>query len=100
MVRKIIWSGNAVITFGHAHEYLLENFSQIEAGKFAVKIERKLQLLKSNPCLGSKVSKLPNVHKTVINKRIYLYYRYKPLKKEIIILAFRNTLQNPKRLKI
>lgn len=99
MVQKIIWSDDALITFGEAVKYLLDDFSQIQLYKFEAKIERKLLILKSNPRLGRKVGKRPNTYKTVVNKRVALYYQYRPIEKVIILLSFWNTLQNPKKLK-
>lgn len=100
MVQKIIWSDDAIETFGEADKYLLDNFSQNDLDRFKDKIEHKLLVLKSNPRLGKKATKRRNTYVTVINKRVVLYYQYKPIKKEIILLTFWNTLQNPKRLKI
>ncbi len=100
MVQKIVWSDDAIETFGEAAKYLLDNFSQNELDRFEDKIEHKLRTLKSNPRLGRKANKRRNTYVTVINKRVVLYYQYKPIKMEIILLTFWNTLQNPKRLKI
>jgi len=100
MVQKIGLSAGAIKTFEEAIKYLELNFSDAEVRKFTDKMEEKLLLIKLNPRLGSKSGKKPNVYKTVINKRIVLYYQYKPIKKEILLLAFWNTWQNPKKLKI
>jgi plasmid stabilization system protein ParE len=100
MVQEINWSIRAHVTFQNEFKYLEDNFSDVEMSRFARKIDEKLFLLKSNPRLGSKVGQKRNIYKTGLNKRVDLYYHYKPLKKEIILLAFWNTLQNPKKLKL
>jgi len=100
MVQKVIWSDDALSTFANELQYLEVNFSQVEIQKFVDKTSRKLLIIKSNPRLGSKVNRRPNTYKTVVNKRIVLYYHYKPRKEEIFLLRFWNTLQNPKKLKI
>ena len=100
MVQKIVLSARANQTFEEAVTYLKHNFSEAEVRKFTDRIEHKLQVVKSNPRLGTRVNKKPNVYRTVINKRILLIYQYKPLKNEIVLLAFWNTLQNPKKLSI
>ena len=41
-----------------------------------------------------------NTYKTIINKRIILYYYYRPLEKAIVLITFWNTQQNPKNLKL
>src|SRR4051812_15988098 len=99
MVQKVTWTERAEVTFLEAIGYLETNFSEVETEKFTARIQHKLLLLKNNPRLGRK-SKRPNVFKTVINKRIVLLYQYKPIKKEVLLLAFWNTLQNPKKLKL
>jgi hypothetical protein len=36
-----------------------------------------------------------STYRTVIHKRIILFYQYKPIKKELRLLAFWNTRQDP-----
>ena len=100
MVQEINWSANAHITFREAIKYLEENFSNIELVKFTGRVDEKLFLLRTFPRLGRRVTKKSNLYKTVINKRIVLYYRYKSVRKEIVLVSFWNTLQNPNRLKL
>ena len=100
MVQKISWLPEAQVTFLSALTYLEENFTKKEVEKFAERIQQKLLVIKSNPRLGRQGSKKPNVYKTVIHKKIILFYQYKPIKKEIVLLIFWNTLQSPRKLKI
>ena len=100
MVQKVVWSDGALRTFDNALQYLERDFSKAEIEKFTDKISQKLLLVQLNPRLGRKVDNRSNTYKTVINKRIVPYYKYKPLKKEIFLLSFWNTLQNPEKLKI
>ena len=100
MVQKISWLPEAEITFGEALTYLEENFTEKEMRKFAERIQQKLLVIQTNPRLGTKGSKKANVYKTVIHKKILLFYQYKPIKKEIVLLTFWNTLQNPQKLRI
>ncbi len=52
------------------------------------------------PGIGSsRSSKHPNVRFTLVHKRVALIYRCKPLKKEIELLRFWNTYENPRKLK-
>ncbi len=100
MVQKIILSPKAVSSFNEAVKYLRDNFSDVEIQAFTNRIDEKVLVIKSNPRLGRSINKRPNTYKTTINKRIMLYYQYKPVKKEILLLVFWNTLQNPKKLKV
>ncbi len=100
MVREIRWSSIALVTFEEAVLYLERDFSELVSRKFADRVKQKMVLLMVYPRLGQKVGNKPNVYKTVINKRIVLYYQYKPRKGEILLLSFWNTLQNPQNLRI
>jgi plasmid stabilization system protein ParE len=100
MVQKINFSARAVRTFESAIEYLSTGFSETEVLRFTTKVEEKMRSIKENPYIGRGVNNSLNVYKTVINKRIEVYYQYKPRGKEILILVFWNTQQNPKKLSI
>jgi len=100
MVPEINWSKGAESTFDDALKYLEHNFSDKEVRKFAGKVQQRLNTIQSNPRFGRKISMQLNFRKTIINKRVALYCQYKPRKKEMELLVFWNTLQNPKRLKI
>ena len=100
MVQEIIWLPEAERTFLSVVSYLLENFTEKEVAKFSERVRQKLLVIESNPRLGTKGSKKANVFKTVVHKKIILFYQYKPIKKEIVLLMFWNTLQNPGRLKV
>lgn len=99
MVSEINWSYRAEISFEEALTYVAEKFSEKDARRFYDLTMQKLHRMQSNPRLGRKVGKQINFRKTIINKRITLYFQYKPRKKEIELLLFWNTLQNPKRLR-
>ncbi len=98
MVQKITWLPAAQSTFSDSLTYLEVNFSEKEIQKFVDRIQQKLLILGSFPGIGSKCKK-PGVYKTLIHKKIILFYQYRPLKNEILLLAFWNTLQDPAKLK-
>ena len=81
MVQKITWLPEAQATFLTVLKYLEEQFTEKEVEKFSERIQQKLLVLKSNPRLGSKGGKKANVYKTVVHKRVILFYQYKPVKK-------------------
>ena len=100
MVQKITWLPEAQATFLSAMAYLEENFTEKEVRKFTERIAQKLLIIKLNPRLGRRGSKKANVYKTVVHKKVMLFYQYKPVKKEIVLLMFWNTLQDPQNLKL
>jgi len=99
MAFKIIWSSLAIKTYIENIEYVQKKWTEKEAEKFASAVQRKLQLLLMNPNIGSPTSKRKNVRKAVVHKRVTLIYRFMPNKKEIELLRFWGTYQNPRRLK-
>jgi hypothetical protein len=62
-------------------------------------VKRRIHLLSTNPGLGSMTNKRKNVRKSVIHKRVVLFYRTKKMNKEIELLRFWATKQNPGKLK-
>lgn len=100
MVQEITWSPEALSTFLQIIDYLQESWTVREVNNFTDRVDEKLQLLKENPRLGSTRNKKHNIHKTVLHKNVVLLYRFRPLKKEIILLAFWDTRQDPRKLKV
>jgi plasmid stabilization system protein ParE len=97
VVQNVTWLPLAQSTFSDALQYLNENFSEREIQKFTEKIQQTLLVIKANPRLGRSCKKA-NIFRIVINKRILLFYRYRPMKKEIQLLLFWNMWQDPKKL--
>ena len=100
MVEKITWSKEAINSFFEVCNYLLDNWTKKEVEQFESRLNEKLAVIKTNPRLGSPTGKYPYIHKTLLHKKTLLLYRYKPVKKEIVLLNFWNTQQNPEKLKI
>ena len=98
MVQEIIWSPAALKDFLNIISYLQENWTNKEIDNFTNRVDEKLDVLSLHPRLGSLNSKKMNIHKTIIHKKVILIYKYKPLKKEIILLNFWNPQQDSKKL--
>ena len=99
MVFKIIWSSLALKTYFSNIEYLEKIWTTTEIKKFIDGVQRKLSILSFQPKTGRLTLKRLNLRQTVIHKRVILIYRFKPSKKEIELVRFFHTRQNPKRLK-
>ena len=99
MVLKIIWSPEGVDTYVSILEYLEKEWTDKEVKNFITRVGEKLEILKDQPNLGRASDKRRNTYRTVINKQISLIYHYKPIKKEIELLAFWHTSRNPGKLK-
>jgi hypothetical protein len=71
-----------------------------EIKKFVTSVDKKLFNLSNHPRIGTvRNRKYPNVRFTLIHKRVALIYKIQSRKKEIQLLAFWNTYQNPIKLK-
>ena len=99
MVGKITWSPKAVVTYAAVIEYLLEEWTEKEIRNFVSRVDKKLQLLKTQPLIGRASGKKPHYYRTLVHKRVTLVYHYKPVKKEIELVIFWNHWRDPKQLR-
>ncbi len=99
MVYKVVWSPLAIETYISNIEFLKVNWTEREITKFINAVKRRLLLLSSNPFFATVTNKRKNVRKSVIQRRVVLFYRVKPNKKEIELIRFWATRQNPGKLK-
>jgi plasmid stabilization system protein ParE len=97
MVQKIVWSGLALKSYLNNIAYLEKDWTSKEVNNFTEAAERKLRLLKVQPNIGNLSNKKLNIRKTLIGKRILLFYRYRISKNEIELIMFFNTWQYPKK---
>lgn len=101
MVYEVIWTIKAINSYGGNIEYLKSEWSQKEAQNFISVVEKKLAILSLQPYIGIPASvKKSNIRYTILNKRMSLVYRVKPRNKQIELILFWNTYQNPAKLKI
>ena len=96
MVQKVIWSPAALKDYLNIISYLQDNWTDKEVNNFATRVDEKLNILLLHPSICYKQSKKMNIRKTILHKKIILIYKYKPLKKEIILLNFWNPQQATK----
>ena len=99
MVFKITWSTLALKTYISNIEYLETEWTSREIKKFIIAVQRKLAILSLQPKTGRLTGKRLHVRQTVIHKRVILIYRFKPLKKEVELVRFFGTYQNPLRIR-
>jgi plasmid stabilization system protein ParE len=95
----IKWSDEAQSTFDNNIDYLMREWSEREIINFIKQTDIKLLNIKSNPKIYRSSEKYPEVRKTSINKHVTLFYRYFPIKKEVILLTFWYNKQDPGKLK-
>jgi len=97
MVQAIIWSDLALKTYIQNIEFLKEEWTRKEVDNFIEAVERKLDLLKTQPLIGKLTNKRKHIRSTLIIGPVILVYRLAVKKQQIELVRFFNTRQNPKR---
>ena len=99
MAVAVLWSDEAKRTFAANIEYLQTEWSEKEIRKFILRSEYVVSSLEEYPELYSISNKHKKIRKATINKRISLFYSYRPSKKMVMLLSFWNTYQDDKKRK-
>ncbi len=94
MVNEIIWSPLAIETYESIIDYLLLNFGEKAAITFVQLVDEMIWLIASNPKMFRKSSKKVDVYLASIRKKVTLFYRFKPAKKQVELIVFWGK-QNP-----
>jgi plasmid stabilization system protein ParE len=99
IVKEILWTDTAKITFSKIVRYLQEEWSEKEAGNFINTTNALLATLQQHPEMCRPSGKRKNVRIAILDKHTQLVYHYKPRKKQIEVLLFWGMKQNPRRFK-
>jgi plasmid stabilization system protein ParE len=94
MVKEVIWQNEALKEFEKIKNYLRENFGKKSVENYIRSLDKKILSIQSNPSLYPLTSKRNNVRKAVMHKRLVIFYKYKPILKEIHILSLWDTRRN------
>jgi len=97
MSRTVIISKTAEKKLEKLFEFLLENWSLKVKSEFIKKLDKNINLIKTNPDSFPQSEKKVGLHKCVITKQTTLFYRY--TNEKITIVTIFDTRQNPKKLK-
>jgi plasmid stabilization system protein ParE len=99
MVYKVVWTPEALQTYLQIISYLEQEWTEREIKNFASGVEDKIGLLKKLPGIGSPFDKKRKLRKTLVHKQVQLYYRVRPQKRQVELVSFWNTYQNPNKLR-
>jgi len=94
---EIIWTKRAVKTFGKRIAYLEEHWTEKEIFNFTARVNEYLDTLQNQPLMFRKSERLKYTHIGVIIKQVSLVYRIKPKNNAIVLIAFIDNRQNPKK---
>jgi plasmid stabilization system protein ParE len=95
---KLLWSDRALEDLRKIIDYLEENWTYREIQNFARKLDKRLDLIVSNPRLFPKTSNRKNIRKSVLSKHTVIYYEL--AKDSVTIATLFDPRQNPKKLKL
>jgi plasmid stabilization system protein ParE len=99
MATEVKWSDESKKTFEDNIDYLLQEWSESEVRSFVQQTMYVITRLQEHPESYNPSLKNKHVRRARLNKYITLYYRYYSSRKQIILLSFWNTKQDPGRLK-
>jgi len=96
---EVIWSTQARKDYFKVLDYLNNNWGLTEVKCFVDKTEEVIELIKKHPETFVASHRKINIRRGFLTKHNSLFYKIKPHKKEIILLAFWDNRQNPRKRK-
>lgn len=90
---EVIWTDNALERLGEIYLYLLLKWSENVANKFEAKVTSGVNRISKQPFMGPGSEKKSGLRKVLITEHNYMLYRV--LNKQLIILDFIDTRQEP-----
>jgi len=95
-IYEIRWSEEAVKNLNNIFDYLEKNWSEKEIKKFAQKLEKCINIIRTTP-FAFPLSEIMKIRRIVINRQITMYYEV--ASNVIYIITLFDTRQNPKKIK-
>ncbi|MCF8307631.1 MAG: type II toxin-antitoxin system RelE/ParE family toxin [Bacteroidales bacterium] len=95
MAVKLVWTKRAIQGYDRIVKHLYEEWTEKEVKNFVQETAHFFELLKENPKMLEPTGKNKNLYRGPINRLTILTYRYKPRKKEIILVNVRETRRKP-----
>lgn len=97
MALTLVWSKRAEQGYDHIVKYLEEEWTDREVSNFVRETKHFFDLLKENPHMLEPTGSHKNLYRGPINRLTILTYRYKPRKKEIVLVNIRGARQKPEK---
>jgi plasmid stabilization system protein ParE len=95
MALKLVWSKRAEQGYASIVRYLEEEWTDKEVSNFVRETKHFFDLLKENPHMLESTGSQKYLYRGPINRLTILTYRYKPRKKEIVLVNIRGARQKP-----
>lgn len=97
MMYSVAWSPEAKEDYWENIDYLLKNFTVVEAQFFIDEVENYIKIISNNP-LTFQSTGFKKVHAVPLVPQVTLYYSYN--KDEVFLLRFWNNYKEPRKLKL
>jgi plasmid stabilization system protein ParE len=97
MALTLVWTKRAEQGYARIVRYLEEEWTDKEVGNFVRETKHFFDLLAENPHMLEPTGNHKNLYRGPINRLTILTYRYKPRKKEIVLVNIRGARQKPQR---
>ncbi|MBW6499213.1 MAG: type II toxin-antitoxin system RelE/ParE family toxin [Bacteroidales bacterium] len=94
---KVFWTNTARLSYFKILDYLKEKWSDKEVENFVLNTEKTIKQISGNPYMFKPSSKKKEIRRGFISNLTSIYYRVKPVKKEIDILLFFDNRKRPLR---
>jgi plasmid stabilization system protein ParE len=98
VIKKIKWTNRAESDFDNTLEYLDKTWGESVKREFYTQTMNVLALIAQTPLMYQLYDKKRKIHRCVLTKQIYLYYRI--LESEVHLLTFWDNRQEPKKLQL
>jgi plasmid stabilization system protein ParE len=99
VVEEVLWTDKAKSTFDTVVNYLSIEWSEKEVRNFIQRTNNLISTIQYYPELFKLSQKRHHIRIGLITKHTQLIYHYKPKKRQIVILYFWGTQQNPRKQK-
>lgn len=91
---EIVWTEEADSNYQSIRSYLKENWGIFSANNFSRKVEEIIELIISQPEIGTEIEDYPGVRKKLVTRYNYIYYKFTD--RTLNVLNFQDTRQEPK----
>ncbi|MFV0591418.1 MAG: type II toxin-antitoxin system RelE/ParE family toxin [Draconibacterium sp.] len=93
---KLVWSDEAIQNLKNIIDYLEQNWTKKEIQKFVRLLDKKLQLIASNPFIFAESTYSAGLRRSVVSKHTSIFYRI--TNQEVRIITLFDNRQNPSNL--
>jgi plasmid stabilization system protein ParE len=97
MALTLVWTKRAEQGYDRIVKYLEKEWTDREVSNFVRETKHFFDLLKENPHMLEPTGSHKNLYRGPINRLTILTYRYKPRKKEIVLVNIRGARQKPEK---